>query len=62
MKTVNPEYAEMVAGVVNNCNYFNLLSMGIRDLSWGRAVVELDPESVSGLRWCGCKEETCRLY
>ncbi len=27
-----------------------------------QSVEKLGPESVSGLRWCGCKEETCRLY
>jgi len=37
MKKLNPEYVKQIAQVVNACNYFQLLSMRIEDLSWGES-------------------------
>jgi len=41
MRHLNPGYIEAVGKHVNSCPYFSLLSMEIRELSWGRAVVEV---------------------
>ena len=41
MKTLNPEYVKMVAREVGKCPYFQLLSMEIRDLEWGRSRLEV---------------------
>jgi uncharacterized protein (TIGR00369 family) len=41
MKTLNPNYVSAVAGVANASPYFRLLSMEIRSLGWGEAVLEI---------------------
>jgi len=41
MRNLNPDYIEAVEKHVNTCPYFSLLSMEIRGLSWGQAVIEV---------------------
>jgi len=41
MRHLNPGYVEAVGKHVNSCPYFSLLSMEIRGLSWGQAVIEV---------------------
>lgn len=41
MKKLNPEYVKAVAQEVGKCPYFTLLSMGVRDLAWGRSHLEV---------------------
>ena len=41
MKTINPEYVEQIARAVNACNYFQLLSMRLEDLSWGESTLAI---------------------
>lgn len=41
MRHLNPDYIEAVGTHVNSCPYFSLLSIEIKELSWGRAVVEV---------------------
>jgi len=41
MRNLNPDYIEAVGKHVNSCPYFSLLSMEIRGLSWGQAVIEV---------------------
>ena len=42
MKTPNPEYLERVNQLVNECPYFELLSMKIVDVGIGFSVLEMD--------------------
>ncbi|MFO7599275.1 MAG: PaaI family thioesterase [Candidatus Desulfacyla sp.] len=42
MKRLNPDHIEAVAGRVNTCPYFRLLSMGIVSLEPGRSVLRID--------------------
>jgi uncharacterized protein (TIGR00369 family) len=39
---LNPKYTKVISEVVNQSPYFSLLSMKIRDLEWGAAVLEVD--------------------
>lgn len=41
MRHLNPDYIEAVGKHVNTCPYFSLLSIEIKELSWGQAVVEV---------------------
>jgi uncharacterized protein (TIGR00369 family) len=41
MKQINPAYIRAVAGEVNKCPYFTLLSMEIKDLQWSHASLEV---------------------
>jgi len=41
MRTLNPEYVEAVRRDVNPCPFFSLLSIEIKELGWGEAVLEL---------------------
>ena len=41
MRNLNPDYIEAVRKHVNACPYFSLLSMEIKGLSWGQAVIEV---------------------
>jgi uncharacterized protein (TIGR00369 family) len=41
---LNPKYVEVISEVVNQSPYFALLSMKIKDLEWGSAVLEVDLE------------------
>jgi len=39
---LNPKYVEVISEVVNQSPYFALLSMKIKDLEWGSALLEVD--------------------
>jgi len=39
---LNPRYTEAVAKLVNQCPYFSLLSMEIKDLQWGTCLLEVE--------------------
>jgi len=39
--TMNPKYKKAVAEIVNKSPYFSLLSMEIKDLDWGTAILEI---------------------
>lgn len=39
-KELNPNHVAAVAKTVNTCPYFGLLSMQIKDLTWGRSRLE----------------------
>jgi len=39
---LNPKYTEGVSNIVNRSPYFSLLSMKIKDLEWGTAVLEVN--------------------
>jgi uncharacterized protein (TIGR00369 family) len=41
---LNPKYKEAISMVVNRSPYFSLLSMEIKDLEWGTAVLEVQLE------------------
>ena len=41
MRQLNPEWVKTITGVVNNCPYFDLQSMIIRDLTPGRSLLEI---------------------
>ena len=41
---LNPKYIEALAKIVNQCPYFTLLSMEIKDLQWGTSLVEVQLE------------------
>lgn len=41
---LNPKYTEAIASLVNECPYFSLLSMKIRDLQWGTSLLEVQLE------------------
>lgn len=42
MKRLNPEHAAAVARQVNGCPYFDLLSIKILSLDWGRSLLEVE--------------------
>lgn len=42
MRKLNPEYVETIFSVTNQCPYFKLLSMKIRELEVGRSLLEID--------------------
>jgi uncharacterized protein (TIGR00369 family) len=44
MRKLNQEYLQAVTDVANQCPYFRLLSMKIRELSLGRSLLEADVE------------------
>ena len=39
---LNPKYVEVISKVVNQSSYFQLLSMKIKNLEWGTAVLEVE--------------------
>jgi uncharacterized protein (TIGR00369 family) len=39
---LNPKYVEVITEIVNQSPYFALLSMKIKNLEWGNAVLEVD--------------------
>ena len=41
---LNPKYKEAISKIVNQSPYFSLLSMKIKDLDWGTAVLEVELE------------------
>lgn len=41
MRRLNPDYVEAIRSNVNQCPYFDLLSMQITRLGWGEAAVEI---------------------
>ena len=41
---LNPKYTEAISTLVNRSPYFSLLSMEIKDLEWGTAILEVDLE------------------
>ena len=41
---LNPKYTKAISNVVNQSPYFSLLSMKIKDLEWGTAVLEVELE------------------
>jgi len=41
MKRLNPEYIESIKKMVNNCPYFTLISMEIKELGMGKSVLEV---------------------
>ena len=41
---LNPKYKEILSTLVNRSPYFSLLSMEIKDLEWGTAVLEVELE------------------
>ncbi len=41
---LNPKYVEMISEFVNQSPYFALLSMKIKNLEWGTALLEVDLE------------------
>jgi uncharacterized protein (TIGR00369 family) len=41
---LNPQYSEALANLVNQCPYFKLLSMEIKDLQWGTSILEVQLE------------------
>lgn len=43
-RELNPEYKEAVAKVVNRSPYFSLLSMAIKDLTWGGSLLAIELE------------------
>jgi uncharacterized protein (TIGR00369 family) len=43
-RKINPEYTKALANVVNQCPYFSLLSMEIKDLQWGTSLLEVQLE------------------
>ncbi len=42
MGKLNPEYVQAVSDWVNRCPYFSLLSMSIRELALGYALIDID--------------------
>ena len=42
MKTPNPEYIKRINEIVNTCPYFELLSMKLKDVSFGNSSLEID--------------------
>ncbi|MDI7259977.1 MAG: PaaI family thioesterase, partial [Thermodesulfobacteriota bacterium] len=38
---LSPKYMEAIASLVNECPYFSLLSMKIRNLQWGTSLLEV---------------------
>ena len=41
MRRLNPEYVDSIFQAVNGCPYFDLLSMEIKTLSWGKSRLEV---------------------
>jgi uncharacterized protein (TIGR00369 family) len=41
---LNPKYTEAISTLVNRSPYFSLISMEIKELEWGTAVLEIDLE------------------
>ena len=41
MRSLNPDYVKVVSKTVNLCPYFTLLSMEIKELTWGHSRLEL---------------------
>ena len=41
---LNPKYTEAISTLVNRSPYFSLISMDIKELEWGTAVLEIDLE------------------
>jgi uncharacterized protein (TIGR00369 family) len=41
MRNLNPEYVKRVGKSVNSCPYFALLSMQIKELTWGKSLIEI---------------------
>ncbi len=41
---LNPKYTQAISKVVNQSPYFSLLSMKIKDLDWGTALLEIEAE------------------
>jgi acyl-coenzyme A thioesterase PaaI-like protein len=41
---LNPKYIQAISKVVNQSPYFSLLSMKIKELDWGTALLEIDLE------------------
>lgn len=39
---LNPKYTEAISTLVNRSPYFSLISMEIKELEWGTAVLEID--------------------
>lgn len=39
---LNPEYVETICKAVNQCPYFSLLSMKIKNLNWGNSLLEME--------------------
>jgi acyl-coenzyme A thioesterase PaaI-like protein len=39
--SLNPKYKEALSTLINRSPYFSLLSMKIKDLEWGTAVLEV---------------------
>ena len=44
MQKLNPDYVQAVCALINHCPYFRLLSMEMRELSLGHALMEADVE------------------
>jgi uncharacterized protein (TIGR00369 family) len=44
MRRLNPDYVDKISQTVNGCPYFTLLSMEIKDLSWGKSRLEVAVE------------------
>jgi len=44
MKTLNPEWIETVKTQVNQCPYFQLLQMTLREIGWGSSRIEIEVE------------------
>jgi uncharacterized protein (TIGR00369 family) len=44
MRNLNPGYVEAVRKYVNVCPYFSLLSIQIKDLSWGESRIEIQAQ------------------
>lgn len=42
MRKLNPEYAEQISTLTNQCPYFKLLSMHVKELGVGRSLLEID--------------------
>ncbi len=42
MKKLNPEYLNTVINRVNTCPYFDLLSINVKTLDWGRSHMEVE--------------------
>jgi len=42
--SLNPKYKEALSTLINRSPYFSLLSMEIKDLEWGTAVLEVELE------------------
>jgi uncharacterized protein (TIGR00369 family) len=43
-KSLNPEYVEIIRKALNNCPYFSLLSIEIKNIQWGSSLLEMKIE------------------